>query len=299
MKTARHTDLDEIMDVQRRLLLLAGMTVVVAFIAAAIGLAVAAATPGAVKGRISASSVASAPGLVVQHGDHIYVEGKRVTRGSGPVVSRDGKRIAFTRLGRIYLADRGGGNSERILEKPLAHSLAWSPDGRTIAFVSANDVYTVPSAGGNPRKVTHSTKPWIMYTTPAFSPDGKTIALAASTDAFNADIFLLRNGKLTRLTHTQGTHDKLAEEHGPSFSPDGKRIVFVSNRAGSFDLFSIGVDGRGERRLTHTRGRDEDLPRWSSDGRRILYVYGQRVAHLSPAGTNVRELGDGTRADWR
>ena len=38
----------------------------------------------------------------------------------------------------------------------------------------------------------------------------------------------------------------------PSFSPDGKRVIYVSNRDRSFDLFSIGVDGTNERRLTRT-----------------------------------------------
>jgi Tol biopolymer transport system component len=58
----------------------------------------------------------------------------------------------------------------------------------------------------------------------------------------------------------------------PSWSPDGNRIVFVSFRNGRIgDLFTIGTNGRGERRLTSTPVH-EDMPRWSPDGGRIAFV---------------------------
>jgi TolB protein len=243
--------------------------------------------------------VASAPGLVVEQGGWVYVEGRRVTRGVGPVISWDRERIAFTRPGGIYVADRDGRNVKLVLRRPQAYSLAWSPSGKAIAFVSDSDVYTVPASGGAARTVTRKTKPWMLHNTPAYSPDGKTIAFSRSTNEFNSDIFLLRKGRLTRLTRSEGTNDSFGEEHGPSFSPDGKRIVFVSNRGDSWDLYSIGVHGRGERRLTRTPTRQEDMPRWSSDGKRIVYVYGGRVAHMNAAGRDVRELGAGTSADWK
>jgi Tol biopolymer transport system component len=124
--------------------------------------------------------------------------------------------------------------------------------------------------------LTRSTKPWLGNVTPAYSPNGKLIAFARSTDAFNSDIFLMTAGGriVERLTHS--------EEHGPAWSPDGRTLVYVSNRSGtSWDLYAIRVDGTGERPLTSTPHVDEDAPRFSRDGTRILFVRGGRPAAMS------------------
>ena len=186
------------------------------------------------------------------------------------------------------------------MAQPVAFP-AWSPNGRTIAFAGVRDVYTIPARGGRPKNLTRSPRPWLLRTTPAYSPDGRAIAISASTDAYNSDVFLLRadGSAMRRLTRSQGTHDRQGEEHAPDFSPDGKRIVFVSNRDGNFELYAIGVDGRNERRLTRTRGANEDNPRFSADGTRILYAHDGLIAHMGASGGGARELGAGTSADWR
>lgn len=246
--------------------------------------------------------VATQPGLVVAHQGKIYVEGRQVARGSQPTWSPDGRRIAFTRLGEIYVVDADGRNERRLTttSQPVAFP-AWSPDGRTIAFAGVRDVYTVPARGGRVRNLTRSPRPWLLRATPAYSPDGRTIAISASTDAYNSDIFLLRadGSSMRRLTRSQGTHDRQGEESTPDFSPDGKRIVFTSNRDGNLELYAIGVDGRNERRLTRTAASSEDGPRFSRDGKRILYARDGRIAHMAADGRDVRQLGPGASADWR
>jgi Tol biopolymer transport system component len=260
--------------------------------AAALGSATTAATP----------PVASAPGLVVSHGGKIYIEGRQITHGAQPTWSPDGRRIAFTRLGEIYVVDADGQHERRLttMAQPGAFP-AWSPDGRTIAFARLRDVFSVPARGGPVKRLTRSDKPWLIRTTPAYAPDGRTIAITASTDAFNSDVFLMRRdgSNLRRLTRSQGTHDRLGEEHAPDFSPDGKRLVFTSNRDGNSELYVIGVGGRNERRLTWTPKLDEDAARFSRDGKRILFARDGRIAHMSAAGRDVRELGPGLSADWR
>jgi Tol biopolymer transport system component len=57
----------------------------------------------------------------------------------------------------------------------------------------------------------------------------------------------------------------------PSWSPDGRQIAFTSFRNGFGDIYVIGVDGRGERRLT-THASHDDHPAWSPDGTRIAFV---------------------------
>ena len=268
----------------------------------ALALISVAAAVGASAATAASPPVARAPGLVVAQAGRIYVEGREVARGAQPAWSPDGRRIAYTRLGEIYVADADGNNERRLTRsaQPVAFP-AWSPDGRTIAFAGVRDVYTVPANGGRVKNLTRSPKPWLLRTTPAYSPDGRSIAIAASTDAYNSDVFLLRadGSAMRRLTRSQGTHDRLGEEAAPEFSPDGKRIVFTSNRDGNGELYVIGVDGRGERRLTRTPSADEGAPRFSGDGRRILYAHDGRIATMAANGSGIRELGLGTSADWR
>ncbi|NIP24619.1 MAG: prolyl oligopeptidase family serine peptidase [Phycisphaerae bacterium] len=80
-------------------------------------------------------------------------------------------------------------------------------------------------------------------------------------------------------THPFSVHDMLAMDRisDPQVSPDGKSIVFVLRKTdleangGSNDLWLIGVDGNGLRRLTsHTEG--DFNPRWAPDGRTIYFI---------------------------
>lgn len=253
----------------------------------------------------AAPPVARGPGLVVSQGGHVWVDGVRVARGTQPAWSPDGRRIAFVRDGEVHVAAADGSGDRRLTPGSLlASAPAWSPDGTRIAFGGVRDIFTVRLVDRKVTNLTHSPKPWLGNFTPAYSPDGRRIAFSRSTDAFNTDIFLMSaNGtSLKRLTRSRGTDTHLAEEHGPAWSPDGKTLVYVSNRTQtSFELFSIGVDGRGERQITNTPSprHDEDAPRFSRDGRRILYAHDGRIATMNRDGSGVRELGLGVSADWR
>ncbi|SCL54400.1 component of the Tol biopolymer transport system [Micromonospora eburnea] len=59
-------------------------------------------------------------------------------------------------------------------------------------------------------------------------------------------------------------------EH-PALSPDGRRVAFTSDRAGSADIWVVGVDGAGLRRLTDHPAEDS-WPTWSPDGTRIAFA---------------------------
>lgn len=103
---------------------------------------------------------------------------------------------------------------------------------------------------------------------PAPSPDGSVIAFS-----YQGDIWAVSaaGGNATRLTVNAGY------DYRPMFSPDGKRIAFVSDRFGSDNLFSMNVDGSDLRR--HTFTGSDFLFGWSADGK-SLYFSTKRVNHF-------------------
>jgi Tol biopolymer transport system component len=60
-------------------------------------------------------------------------------------------------------------------------------------------------------------------------------------------------------------------DHSPAFSPNGERIVFVSNRSGTLELWVSHRDGSGAVRLTSMNSVSTGAPCWSPDGRRIAF----------------------------
>src|SRR5215216_425595 len=80
----------------------------------------------------------------------------------------------------------------------------------------------------------------------------------------------------------------------PSWSPDGRQLVFQSARLGNTTLYIINADGTGERRLTRTGYGDDTHPAWSPDGRTILFDSSRDGAwHLytiRPDGTGEQRL---------
>ena len=104
------------------------------------------------------------------------------------------------------------------------------------------------------------------------SPDGKWVAYVVTVvdkaeNSLNSDIWLVSaDGTITRQLTGSPKHDR-----HPRWSPDGKRIVFESNRGGSFQLYTILVDGGEARQLT-SLFTEATQPIWSADGKRIAFV---------------------------
>lgn len=192
---------------------------------------------------------------------------------SNPRWSPDSKWLAY--LGRaddqsgLFVA-RADGSGTRFLVRvqgtnhPLpstGEQLAWSPDSRRIAFVSAVPGPETEDAGGDPMVITrYSYKPAASEGSTRFN-DNRRLHI------FIVDIETQQVRQLT---------DGRYYEHSIDWSPDGREILFVSNREPdpdrffNNDLFAINVADRTLRQLTHTVNA-EYRPRWSPDGKSISY----------------------------
>lgn len=93
------------------------------------------------------------------------------------------------------------------------------------------------------------------------SPDGKTIAFDLLGDIYTMPI---TGGTPTRIA------SGLAYDQQPRFSPDGKRIAFVSDRGGGDNIWLMNLDGGDKRQLTKEDFRLLNQPSWSPDGRFIV-----------------------------
>src|SRR6266536_465935 len=107
---------------------------------------------------------------------------------------------------------------------------------------------------------------------PEISPDGKSVAYVVTRadkaeNKTDSDIWLvpLAGGQPRQLTASP------KQDRHPRWSPDGKWIVFESNRGGAFQLYLIAADGGEARQLT-TIATEATQPVWSPDGRSIAFV---------------------------
>ena len=106
----------------------------------------------------------------------------RLGDGTGNAISPDGKTIAFSYKGDIYIVPAVGGRAIPLTLHPAYESRPlWSPDGKTLAFMSDRhgnfDVFTMPASGGaTTRLTTHSAD----EVPNAFTADGKNVLYSAT-----------------------------------------------------------------------------------------------------------------------
>ncbi len=198
-------------------------------------------------------------------------------RDTAATLSVDGSAIAFVSnrsgVDNIYLIDANGANLRRLTNEALgADSPVFAVDGTALFYVAVRVTGRVLMRYDiiNQSHGVLLTGP-ADISRPAPSPDGTRIAFVARDGAETGrDIFLAnldRSGALINLTNRAG------DDGSPSWSPDGRRIVFHSDRDGDFDIFTMSADGTAQTPVIDTPD-DETSPVWSRDGRTLLFVRG-------------------------
>lgn len=201
----------------------------------------------------------------------------QVSRISDPEFSPDGRRIAFVSnhggAGKIWLVGATGGEPKALVSGPGGESSPqWSPDGKKIAFLSGRggqqDIWVSNVDGGEPARVTNekSAKHGIRW-----SPDGTRIAYISDL-AKTQDIYIVPANGGTSKQLTDHTNEWDETRWAPAWSPDSKRIAFVSNRSEYYadDLWLVDADGTHLQKVT-TNVRVMTDPIWSPDGKHIAF----------------------------
>ncbi len=107
------------------------------------------------------------------------------------------------------------------------------------------------------------------YTNPALSPDGRVLAVGRrEPDTHMRDIWLF---DLVRETQSRFTFDA-ADDLNPTWSPDGTRIAFTSNRKGQRDLYEKPANGVGQEKLLLASSLEKNVECWSTDGKLIVFT---------------------------
>jgi dipeptidyl aminopeptidase/acylaminoacyl peptidase len=193
-----------------------------------------------------------------------------------PLWSPDGRRLAFLSdrggedaVTQIWIMSAAGGRARRLTDFPGGvEDFVWAPDGRRLAVI-ANDPER-PQGAPAP-----ANPPPIVTERYQFKEDGRGYLTHRRRHLYVFDL----SERTARLL-TPGDHD----EQLPAWSPDGRRIAYVTKRGAdpdrtlNFDIYLISPDeGATERQLTTFPGSDldpywESRPSWSPDSARIAYL---------------------------
>ncbi len=208
------------------------------------------------------------------HETHLTSPSASVSGDWSPAFSPDGRTLAFSRnggsalTGILYLmdVDRAGfavGPPRTVAtDRSDFTSLEWSSDSRTLIAGTRAGLVEVPASGGPAAPL-----PFPDASQPSVSRRSNRLVFVQSVR--DTDIYRVpgpdASDPIARVISSTRS------DAAPAWSPDGRRIAFISERSGSEQIWLADSDGRHPQQLTFLARGAAGCPRWSPDARRIAF----------------------------
>lgn len=194
----------------------------------------------------------------------------RAVRGvMAPVLSPDGKQVAFAALGDLWVMPIGGAARRITHDRFVEMDPAWSPDGRSLAFSSDRsgtmDLWVHDMQTGAERRLAPDA------TKASWSPKGQQL------------VFVTHDGTIRVTGRSEPIHASFHDPGRPTWAPEGLIAVSVLHpystrfREGTDQLVLVSTTGAPDRPIDpvahHSIGtRENDGPVWSPDGSKMAFV---------------------------
>ncbi len=191
-----------------------------------------------------------------------------------PRLSPDGKKIVYQTLftrGQILIWDTQREMSYPLISEGSSEFPVWTPDGKRIIFTKylpdwSAGIYAISADGiGSQEELLIAASPGRVYRPSSVSPDGKKLALVGYEEGRGTDIYIYDLDSRSLAPFRVTPYDEFC----PSFSADGRWIVYSSNREGRENVYVSPADGSGGSIPISIDGGKE--PGWARSGRQIYY----------------------------
>jgi TolB protein len=203
----------------------------------------------------------------------------------------------------VYTSALDGSDLRQLTDDPgRDYEAAASHDGRLIAFSSeragepGSQLFLMDPDGSNVRRLTFSSQEGsrIVDDYACWAPDNRRLVFQRTTipeeGAPDADVWLIdiETGEETQLTDTPDDWDST-----PSFAPDGRGVLFESDRGGDYDVYRLDLTTMEVTRLVESTDRELQVKESPLDGS-LLFISNRdgdfEIYAADPDGSNVRQL---------
>ncbi len=184
-------------------------------------------------------------------------------------LSPDDKHIAMSLNSEVWIFDVERHDLGVRLTESGYHPV-WTPDGSTTTYIGDRELWSRPAAGGG--------EPELLVTGPggrwpgAWSRDGSAFIYTEEHPETILDLWVYTTADPDTPRHFLHSPDN---EWFPSFSPDGRWVVYSSDESGQWEVYVISYPEARTKHKVSTDGGSS--PRWTADGSRIFYQWNDQV----------------------